>query len=43
MVPQFYILNAFLDKILSQKEIDEWQETDFDWTNEDSKNKFCQC
>ena len=33
--PQFYILNACLDKILSQEEIDSWQETDFDWTNEE--------
>ena len=33
--PQFYILNACLDKILSQEEIDDWQETDFDWTNEE--------
>ena len=33
--PQFYILNACLDKMLSQEEIDDWQETDFDWTNEE--------
>jgi hypothetical protein len=33
--PQFYILNSCLDKILSQEEIDDWQETDFDWTNEE--------
>ena len=33
--PQFYILNACLEKILSQEEIDNWQETDFDWTNEE--------
>ena len=33
--PQFYILNAYLEKILSQEEMDNWQETDFDWTNEE--------
>jgi len=33
--PQVYILNACLDKMLSQEEIDDWQETDFDWTNEE--------
>jgi hypothetical protein len=33
--PQFYILNACLDKILSQEELDDWQETDFDWINEE--------
>jgi hypothetical protein len=33
--PQFYILNACLDKILSQEELDNWQETDFDWINEE--------
>ena len=33
--PQFYILNACLDKMLSQEEFDDWQETDFDWRNEE--------
>jgi hypothetical protein len=28
-------LNACLDKILSQEELDNWQETDFDWINEE--------
>ena len=33
--PQFYILSACLEKILPQTEVDAWQETDFDWTNEE--------
>ena len=33
--PQFYILSACLDEILPQEEIDDWQDTDFDWTNEE--------
>ena len=41
--PQFYILNACLDKILSQEELDDWQENDFDWTNEEYErtNSIC--
>ena len=38
--PQFYILNACLDKMLSQEEIDDWQETDFDWTNKNTKEQI---
>ena len=33
--PQFYILSSCLEKILPQKDVDAWQETDFDWTNEE--------
>ena len=31
--PQYFLLNACLEKSVSQDKIDKWQESDFDWEN----------